>query len=130
MKINELHYTAMMLITNRLAKFNSIQFNSIQFSSVHSLVIQLFSCHSVVVLLSFSSCSGVSSVQVIHLSFSYSAVNSVQFSSVQFRTDPQNLRCVYLFGVDYDSPKAKCGQGVYKIYMGGQVYDWTVNSNN
>ena len=47
-----------------------------------------------------------------------------------------NYRLIYLtrsafrFGVDYDSPKAKCGQGIYKIYMGGQVYDWTVNSNN
>ena len=36
----------------------------------------------------------------------------------------------FRFWVDYDSPRAKRGQGVYHICMGRQVYDWTVNSNN
>ena len=56
---------------------------------------------------------------------------------IYFTTNYQlisSTRSAFRFGVDYDSPRAKCGQGggVYKIYMymDRQVYDWTVNSNN
>ena len=41
-----------------------------------------------------------------------------------------STRSAFRFGVDYDSPRAKCGQGGKQDLHGGQVYDWTVNSNN